>query len=167
MLISIFFSVAFVGCASSAPKGDEQASNVSVPEKRVVEPRNEKDSAHVTVSPLGTNWNPWSSRGRPEDLPEFGKKGDQTIQVKISGEVTNQGIYNLGIGSSLLDAITAAGGFGPFAVSRFWLVRGQKVFSISIGRSGSHYFSPDTADYLPLWSLLDGDNLHVQMVMPY
>lgn len=166
-LIILVLAVTLVGCASPATNEHALLSKSTVSEKKVVAPQRDKDSANVTVNHLRESWSPWSSRKFPEDPPEVGIKGDHTIRVKVSGEVVNQGFYHLESGSSLFDAITAAGGFGPFAVSRFYLVRDHKVIAISIGRISSHYFSPDTAEYLLIWSLQNGDILHVQMVMPY
>ena len=107
------------------------------------------------------------SKPYPDSPAEYGEKGDRTIRVEIMGEIEKPGFYNLKSDASLLEAINTAGGFSPFAVSRFSIVRGEQVFRISIGVSGSHYFSKDTVDYLPLWTLRDGDIVHVSMVGPY
>ena len=80
-----------------------------------------------------------------------------TIKVEVKGEVNKRGTYNLPQGSSLLDAINAAGGFTIYAGWGIHLINGEHHQTVRMG------YKIKKIEKSPGPILNDGDRIEVGM----
>jgi len=73
-----------------------------------------------------------------EPLPVHGTRKEGQIHVVLSGTVMNPGTYFFGPRASLTEAIAAAGGLQPMAVSKFAIFRHEKFFPPGDRRHPKH-----------------------------